>query len=50
MGNMAVDGGGISTLVLKTGEPKPIGFTGLMVDRFKPANKLNRSAGLVPKT
>jgi hypothetical protein len=34
--------------VLKTGEPEPepAGFTGLMVDRFKPANKPNRSAGL----
>jgi hypothetical protein len=33
--------------VLKTIEPKlkPAGLTGLMVGRFKPVNKPNRSAG-----
>jgi hypothetical protein len=39
---------GAGSLVLKTGEPEPAGFTGLMVDQFKPANKPNRSASLVP--
>jgi hypothetical protein len=36
------------TSVLKTVElePEPASLTGLMVDRFKPVNKLNRSAGL----
>jgi hypothetical protein len=33
--------------VLKTGEleSEPTGFTSLMVDLFKPANKPNRSVG-----
>jgi hypothetical protein len=37
-----------TSIVLKTVEPKPkpAGLTGLMVDRFKPVNKPNRSAGL----
>jgi hypothetical protein len=34
------------TSVLKTGEPEPASFTGMMVDRFKPSNKPNRPAGL----
>jgi hypothetical protein len=36
------------TSVLKTvePEPEPAGLTGLMVDRFKSVDKLNRSAGI----
>jgi hypothetical protein len=48
----------ISILDLKTSEPEqePTGFTGLMVNWFKPANKPNRSVydrpvwSLKPKT
>jgi hypothetical protein len=41
---------GRTTSVLKTVEPelKLAGLTGLMVDRFKPVNKSNRSASLLP--
>jgi hypothetical protein len=40
--------GKFEIIVLKTVEPKPkpAGLTGLMVDRFKPVNKPNRSTGL----
>jgi hypothetical protein len=39
---------GVVSSVLKIVEPesKPAGLTGFMVDRFKPINKSNRSAGL----
>jgi hypothetical protein len=32
----------VVTIVLKTDEPEPTGFTGLMADQFEPVNKANR--------